>query len=97
MEYVALQVKTSYSLLRSLNHISKLVKRASDLGYKSLAITDSNNMFGVMEFYKKCKSVNIKPIIGLEIQLENDTVLLYAKDYIGYQTLIMQYWLVCDY
>ena len=52
MKYTALQVKTSYSLLSSLNEIKKLVSHAKSLGYTSLAITDHNNMFGVPEFYK---------------------------------------------
>ena len=55
MKYVALQVKTNYSLLQSLNNIKKLVSSAYALGYKALAITDSNNMFGVPEFYNECK------------------------------------------
>ena len=59
MDYVALQVKTSYSILQSLNDIKKLVKKASELGYQSLAITDCNNMFGVPEFYFECQKNNI--------------------------------------
>ena len=47
MDYVPLQVKTSYSLLSSLNNIEKLVSLAKNLGYTSLAITDSN-MFGTI-------------------------------------------------
>ena len=46
MDYTALQVKTSYSILESLNSISKLVSRASSLGYTSLSITDTNNLLG---------------------------------------------------
>ena len=64
MNYTPLQVKTSYSILSSLNDIKKLVSLASSYGYKNLAITDENNMFGVMEFYLECKKYNIKPIIG---------------------------------
>ena len=55
MDYTALQVKTSYSILESLNSISELVSKASALGYTSLSITDTNNLFGVMEFYLECK------------------------------------------
>ena len=88
MDYTALQVKTSYSILESLNNISQLVSKASNLGYTSLAITDKNNMFGVMEFYLECKKNNIKPIIGMEIFLEEIKVLLYSKNEIGYKKLI---------
>lgn len=85
--YTPLYVKTNYSLLSSLITIDELLNYLKEHNYSQVAITD-NNMFGTMEFYKKCKKVGIKPIIGLEIQLENDTILLYAKDYTGYQTLI---------
>ena len=88
MNYTPLQVKSSYSLLQSLNEISKLVTYASSLGYKSLAITDTNNMFGVMEFYNACKANNIKPIIGLELTIEDKKILLYAMNNHGYKNLI---------
>ena len=88
MDYTALQVKTSYSILESLNDIGKLVSKASDLGYTSLSITDSNNLFGVMEFYLECKKYNIKPIIGMEVNIDNIKLLLYAINEIGYKKLI---------
>ena len=85
MNYVPLQLKTSYSLLESLNNIPKLISYAKELGYQSLAITDTNNMFGVMEFYQECQKNNIKPIIGLELTLDNYTILLYAINNQGYK------------
>ena len=88
MNYTPLQVKTSYSILSSLNDIKKLVSLASDYGYKNLAITDENNMFGVMEFYLECKKNNIKPIIGIELTYDNTILLLYAKNITGYKNLI---------
>lgn len=88
MKYTALQVKTSYSLLSSLNKIEKLVSRAATLGYTSLAITDHNNMFGVPEFYQECKKNNIKPIIGLELEVGDKNILLYAINNQGYKNLI---------
>lgn len=88
MNYTPLQVKTSYSILSSLNDIKKLVSLAKDYGYTSLAITDENNMFGVMEFYQECKKNNIKPIIGIELTISNTILLLYAKNLDGYKNLI---------
>ena len=55
MDYVPLQVKTCYSLLQSLNQIKNLITKSVELGYKAIAITDTNNMFGVPEFYNECK------------------------------------------
>ena len=88
MLYTALQVKTNYSILNSLNDIKKLVKLAKEYGYQSLAITDEGNMFGVMEFFLECKDNNIKPIIGLELDIFETVLLLYAKNKDGYKNLI---------
>ena len=88
MNYTPLQVKTCYSILQSLNKISNLVSYAASLGYKALAITDNNNMFGVPEFYEECKKYNIKPIIGIELTIEDKKILLYAMNNHGYKNLI---------
>lgn len=85
--YTSLYVKTNYSLLSSLINIDSYIDYAKKHNLTSLSITD-NNMFGVMEFYKKCKKNDIKPIIGLEINIDNQILLLYAKNYDGYKTLI---------
>ncbi len=87
MDYVPLQIKTCYSLLSSLNSIERLVIQAKKLNYTSLAITD-NNMFGVIEFYNCCLKYQIKPIIGLTIEVDNTSIILLAKNNQGYKTLI---------
>lgn len=84
----ALEVKTSYSILSSLNRIDKLTEKAREVGYFSLAITDLNNMFGVYEFYLACKKNEIKPIIGMEIENGNDKFILLCKNNDGYKNLI---------
>ena len=86
MNYVPLYTKTENSLLSSLIKIDELIKFAKSYNYKALSIVD-NNMFGVMEFYKKCLQNDIKPIIGLEVKLDNNLV-LYAKNYNGYKNLL---------
>lgn len=96
MHYVALQVKTSYSILNSLNDIKKLTKLAKMYGYTSLAITDNNNMFGVMEFYNECKNNDIKPIIGIELNVLDTKILLYAKNLKGYKNLIKLSTIISD-
>ena len=85
MNYVPLWIKTDYSILTSLIKIDDLIKSLLSLNINTVGICD-DNLFGAMEFYTKCKQNNIKPIIGLEINLEYK-VLLYAKDYKGYQNL----------
>lgn len=96
MKFTALQIKTSYSILNSLNDIKKLVSQAVNYGYDSLSITDDNNMFGVMEFYEECKKNNIKPIIGIELTIDNSHILLYAKNNKGYKNIIKLSTIVSD-
>ncbi len=67
MDFVHLHMHTEYSLLDGANKISELPARAKELGMNSLAITDHGVMFGVVDFYKECKKVGIKPIIGCEV------------------------------
>ena len=90
--YIPLQVKTNYSLLSSLVIIKDLIKRCKELNIKEIAITDTN-LSGAMEFYHMCIKNEIKPIIGLEINLldkeeKQKTILLYAKNKKGYQNLL---------
>lgn len=85
MNYTPLWVKTDYSILSSLIKIDDLINTLSENNIDSVAICD-NNLFGAIEFYNKCKKNGIKPIIGLEVNLDY-TILLYAKNYRGYQNL----------
>lgn len=84
--YIPFNVKTNYNLLSSLNDINHLIKCAVELGIKSIAITDSM-MYSTMDFYHQCKKNKIKPVIGLEITVNDYNILLYAMNYEGYQNL----------
>ena len=83
---VPLYIKTDNSLLCSMITIDNLIKFAKENNINSLTITD-NNMFGAIEFYKKCIDNNIKPIIGLEVDYI-DKIIVYAKNYDGYKNLL---------
>ena len=85
--YTPLNIKTDNYLLKSMIKIDDLIKYAVNNKIKSLTITD-NNMYGVIEFYKCCINNHIKPIIGLEIKLEDFIIILYCMNYKGYQNLI---------
>ncbi len=85
--YIPLFNKSNYTMLSSLLKIDDIVNFAKNNNISSIALTDTN-MYGTMEFIKKCESNNIKPIIGLELVLEDFNILLYAKNYEGYKSLI---------
>ncbi|MSR70761.1 DNA polymerase III subunit alpha [Candidatus Kaiserbacteria bacterium] len=87
--FVPLHVHSHYSLLKALPKIPALVAAAKKEGYTALALTDIDNLYGAIEFYKECKAEGIKPIIGLDAKTEGGgRVLLYAKDLTGYKNLI---------
>lgn len=102
MSFVHLHNHTHYSLLDGLTKIDELVKYAKEQGSPAVAITDHGTMYGVIEFYQKCKKAGIKPIIGVETYLapksrfdklnrndaKNYHLLLLAKNNVGYKNLI---------
>ncbi len=82
--------------------IKELVSAAKSDNHDAIALTDSGNLYGAIEFYKECIKQDIKPIIGVdfyiaprrmqdkEFKIDNRTsrLLLLAKNKEGYQNLI---------
>lgn len=86
MKYIPLNVKTEYDLMNSLIRIDELISYCKENGINSVGITDSN-MFGCYEFITSCKNNNIKPIVGIELNIDGSIIYLYAKNYDGYISL----------
>lgn len=102
-DFVHLNVHTEYSLLNSTAKVTDLVKRSAELKLPALAITDSGNLFGAVEFYSEAMKKGVKPIIGMQTyvapgsRFERQThgikeasfrLTLLAKDEKGYQNLM---------
>ena len=85
--FCPINLKTEYTLLTSLIRIPSLIQFAKENHIQALTITD-DNLSGAMEFYKACKKEHIKPMIGLDVLLEEFHILLYAKHELGYQHLM---------
>ncbi|MGJ7920441.1 DNA polymerase III subunit alpha [Neobacillus sp. LXY-4] len=95
MSFIHLHVYSSYSLLSSTADIRELVKKAKENGFPAIALTDRNVMYGTVAFYKECLRQSIKPIIGLTVDIESETVeakayplVLLAKNQTGFQNLL---------
>ncbi|MBU4216984.1 DNA polymerase III subunit alpha [Candidatus Parcubacteria bacterium] len=103
MKFVHLHVHTHYSLLDGLTKLDELVDFVKKEGSPAVAITDHGVMYGVIEFYQKCKKAGIKPIIGVEAYLaprsrhdkitrtdekRNFHLILLAKNNQGYKNLL---------
>ena len=101
-KFVHLHTHSHYSLLNALPKISELVDAAGKAQMSALALTDNGNLYGAIEFYKKCKDEDIKPIIGIdafvavrtrfdkEAQIDNKRarLVLLAKNETGYKNLL---------
>ena len=70
MNYVPLEVHSSYSLLKSPNRIPELVAAAKQRGYSALALTDENVLYGAVEFYNAARQAGIKPLLGLQLVVQ---------------------------
>jgi DNA polymerase-3 subunit alpha len=99
-DFVHLHVHSEYSLLDGAIKLKDLFERAKELDYKAIALTDHGNMFGALEFYKLAKEYQIKPIIGMEVYIAEDSRfkkesqesifhgILLAKNTTGYKNLL---------
>jgi DNA polymerase-3 subunit alpha len=65
--FVHLHVHSSYSLLEGALKISDLAKLAAADKQPALALTDTNNLFGALEFSEKLVEKGIQPIAGVQL------------------------------
>lgn len=83
------KVYTHYSIQEAFCHIDELVKKASELGFEQLCITDKHSLSGCLEFMGECKKHNIKPILGCDFRLyDGNCVTLIAKNINGWYNLV---------
>ncbi len=94
MNFVHLHLHTEYSLDDGLVRIAPLMERAAELGMPAVALTDRNNLFAAVKFYKAALEYGIKPILGAEIDLEMPVMrdrsaraVLLCQDRTGYRNL----------
>ena len=69
-KYVHLKVHSSYSLLEGALPIGTLAKLAAKAGMPALALTDTNNLFGALEFSDKLSGAGIQPIVGCALDTD---------------------------
>ena len=70
-EFVHLAVHSEYSLSDGLVKVKDLATRVADLDMPAVALTDRANLFGLVKFYKACREVGVKPIVGAELDYED--------------------------
>ena len=101
MNFCQLHIHTYYSLLDGIPSPEEYVKKAKEVGMKTIAITDHGSMSGVLRFSNACKKEEVKGIIGCEFYVNdnrdnekgkekgsNKHVVLLAKNKTGYKNLL---------
>jgi DNA polymerase-3 subunit alpha len=101
--FTHLHVHSQYSILDGAASVKGLIAKAKGDGMTALALTDHGNMFGSKEFYDVCKKEGIKPIIGCETYVAENSrhdkkdakvdrsgyhLILLAKNLVGYRNLL---------
>lgn len=100
--FVHLHTHSHYSLLDGLSKIDDLIKKAKEYGMPAIGLTDHGNMYGAVEFYKKCTKAGLNPVIGVEAYMAERTrfdkeahtdskryhLTLLAKNNAGYKNLL---------
>jgi DNA polymerase-3 subunit alpha len=72
--FVHLRVHSAYSLLEGALPIKTLIERALADEQPALAITDTNNLFGALEFSVKAMDAGIQPLIGCQLDIDMEDV-----------------------
>jgi DNA polymerase III subunit alpha len=100
-EFVHLRVHSAYSLSEGAIHIKQLAELCRAQRMPAVAITDSNNLFGALEFSEAMAGAGVQPILGCQINLaradagtlkgrapDPDSVVLLAQDALGWRNLM---------
>jgi len=94
-DFVHLRVHSAYSLSEGAIKAEKIPALAADAAMPAVAITDTANLFGALEFSQACAGKGIQPIIGCQISLARadnprlppDPIVLLAQDAVGLANL----------
>jgi DNA polymerase III subunit alpha len=70
--FIHLHLHSEYSLADSTIRIPQLVQRSAALGMPAVALTDQNNLFALVKFYRAAEKAGIKPIIGADLYIAED-------------------------
>jgi DNA polymerase-3 subunit alpha len=86
--WIPLHVHSHWSLLDGVPSVPELVDFAKTAGLPALALTDTNALYGAVDFVVRCRKAGIRSIIGAELSLEGDrSAVFLARNRTGYGNL----------
>ena len=68
--FIHLRVHTAYSLLEGAIPVKKLIALAKKYKMPAVAMTDTGNLFGAMEFSQEAQKAGIQPILGCQVRVK---------------------------
>src|SRR5258706_7610126 len=71
--FVHLRLHSEFSITDGIVRIDEAVARAAADGMPALAITDLANVFGMVKFYKAARAAGVKPVIGCDVWITNES------------------------
>ena len=91
--FIHLRVSSEFSISRGLLRINEIVANAKKLNMPAVALSDLNNMFGMVKFFQKAEAAGIKPIAGTILNLRSNSgelgeILCLAKNNVGLKSLM---------
>ncbi len=88
MGYVELHARSAFSFLRGSSHPEQLAEAAAQLDLPAMAVCDRDGFYGAPRFFNKAKEIGLRPIVGAELTMEDDSVLpVLVENRGGYQNL----------
>ena len=70
--FVHLRLHSEYSISDGMVRVEEAVAAAKRDAMPALALTDLNNFFGLIKFYKKARGAGLKPVVGCDVFISND-------------------------
>src|SRR5580704_3090050 len=70
--FVHLRLHTEYSLSDSVVRVPELVAAVAQAGMPAVAVTDQNNLFAMVKFYREALQGGIKPLIGVDLLVREE-------------------------
>ncbi len=85
--FVHLHVHSCYSMLRGVSPIEALLKSAAEMGCAHLALTDTDGLFGIINFLDAAPKYGIRPIVGAHLGKGDSGAVFLVKSERGYELL----------
>src|SRR5690606_9309952 len=77
--FIHLRVHSAYSLLEGALPLGRIIDHALNDEAPAIAIADTNNLFGALEFAQKTSKEGIQPIIGCQLDVASDDAFAEAR------------------